>query len=146
MHCGAPLFPLPKRVRIRRTVFSALVAQARKNSDVEICGLLSGRNGEIIEIFPATNAAEKPEVSYEIGPREMFNSMRVLRRGRLELMGIYHSHPRTTNEPSPTDISTAFYPDVAYFIASPLEDAEKPVRAFTIRDGVADELDVEIIE
>jgi [CysO sulfur-carrier protein]-S-L-cysteine hydrolase len=137
---------LAKRVRIRRAVFSSLVAQARKNPDVEICGLLSGRNGEIIEIFPAANAAEKPAVSYEIGPRELFQSMRMLRRGKLELMGIYHSHPRTANEPSPTDISMAFYPDVAYFIASPREDAERPVRAFTIRDGVADELEVEIIE
>jgi proteasome lid subunit RPN8/RPN11 len=137
---------MARRVRIRRTVFSSLVAQARKNPDVEICGLLSGRNGEILEIFPTTNAAEKPAVSYEIGPRELFSSMRNLRRGKLELLGIYHSHPRTANEPSPTDISMAFYPDVAYFIASPREDAEKPVRAFTIRDGAANELEVEIIE
>jgi proteasome lid subunit RPN8/RPN11 len=137
---------MARRVRIRRNVFSSLVAQARKNPDVEICGLLSGRNGEILEIFPTTNAAEKPAVSYEIGPRELFSSMRNLRRGKLELLGIYHSHPRTANEPSPTDISMAFYPDVAYFIASPREDAEKPVRAFTIRDGAANELEVEIIE
>jgi proteasome lid subunit RPN8/RPN11 len=137
---------MARRVRIRRTVFSSLVAQARKNPDVEICGLLSGRNGEILEIFPTTNAAEKPAVSYEIGPRELFSSMRNLRRGKLELLGIYHSHPRSANEPSPTDISMAFYPDVAYFIASPREDAEKPVRAFTIRDGAANELEVEIIE
>ena len=72
--------------------------------------------------------------------------MRSLRRDRLDLMGIYHSHPTTANEPSPTDISMAFYPDVAYFIASPRDDAEKPVRAFTIRDGAAQELVVEIIE
>jgi [CysO sulfur-carrier protein]-S-L-cysteine hydrolase len=137
---------MARRVRIRRNVFSSLVAQARKNPDVEICGLLSGRNGEILEIFPITNAAEKPAVSYEIGPRELFSSMRNLRRGKLELLGIYHSHPRSANEPSPTDISMAFYPDVAYFIASPREDAEKPVRAFTIRDGAANELEVEIIE
>jgi proteasome lid subunit RPN8/RPN11 len=137
---------LAKRVRIRRAVFSSLVAQARKNPDAEICGLLSGRDGEILEIFPAANASEKPATSYEIGPRQLFQSMRTLRRAKLDLLGIYHSHPKTPNEPSVTDISMAFYPDVAYFIASPREDAEKPVRAFTIRDGVASELDIEIIE
>jgi [CysO sulfur-carrier protein]-S-L-cysteine hydrolase len=137
---------LAKRVRIRRTVLSALIAQARKNPHEEVCGLLSGRDGEILEIFPATNAAEKPATSYEIGPREMFASMRTLRRAKLDLLGIYHSHPRTINEPSPTDISTAFYQDVAYFIASPDEHADRPVRAFTIREGVAKELEIEVIE
>ena len=133
-------------VRIRRTVLSSLIAQARRTPDAEVCGLLSGRDGEILEIFPAANASEKPETSYEIGPRELFASMRNLRRERLELLGIYHSHPKTSNEPSPTDISAAFYPDVAYFIASPREDAEHPVRAFTIRDGVAKELQIEVVD
>jgi len=113
---------------------------------VEICGLLSGRDGEIIEIFPAANTSEKPETSYEIGPRQLFQSMRKLRHERLELLGIYHSHPKTSNDPSPIDISKAFYPDVAYFIASSREDAEKPVRAFTIRDGVAKELQIEVVD
>lgn len=133
-------------VRIRRAVLSSLVAQARRTPDVEICGLLSGRDGEIIEIFPAANASEKPETSFEIGPRQLFQSMRTLRRERLELLGIYHSHPKTSNDPSPIDISKAFYPDVAYFIASPREDEEKPVRAFTIRDGVAKELQIEVVD
>lgn len=133
-------------VRIRRTVLSSLVAQARRAPEVEICGLLSGRDGEIIEIFPAANASEEPETSYEIGPRQLFQSMRKLRQERLELLGIYHSHPKTPNDPSPIDISKAFYPEVAYFIASPREDAENPVRAFTIRDGVAKELQIEVID
>jgi [CysO sulfur-carrier protein]-S-L-cysteine hydrolase len=113
---------------------------------VEVCGLLSGRDGEILEIFPAGNAAERPSTSYEIGPRDLFQSMRTLRRAKLEFLGIYHSHPRTPNEPSPTDISLAFYPEVAYFIVSPKEDAERPVRAFTIRDGAAKELQIEVVE
>jgi len=137
---------LTPTVRIRRSVLSALMAQARGAPDVEICGLLSGRDGEIIEIFPAANAAEKPETAYEIGPRQLFQSMRKLRQERLELLGIYHSHPKTPNDPSPIDISRAFYPDVAYFIASPRDDAERPVRAFTIRNGVAKELQIEVVD
>ena len=113
---------------------------------MEICGLLSGRDGEIIEVFPAVNASEKPETSFEISPRQLFQSMRRLRRDKLELLGIYHSHPKAPNDPSPIDISTAFYPDVAYFIASARDDAEQPVRAFTIRNGVARELQIEVVD
>lgn len=137
---------MTSKVRIRRAILSSLLAQARLNPDLEVCGLLSGRDGEIIEIFPSANASDKPETSYEIGPRELFASMRNLRRDKLELMGIYHSHPKTPNEPSAIDISKAFYPDVAYFIASPREGGDRPVRAFTIRDGVAKELQIEIVD
>lgn len=133
-------------VRIRRSVLSSLIAQACRTPDVEICGLLSGRDGEIIEIFPAANAAEKPETSFEIGPRQLFQSMKKIRRDKLELLGIYHSHPKTSSDPSPIDISKAFYPEIAYFIASPREDAERPVRAFTIRGGVAKELQIEVVD
>ena len=59
-------------------------------------------------------------------------------------MGIYHSHPNGDNKPSPRDIAQAYYPDVAYFILSPRKDMAKPIRAFSIRDGNAVELDIQI--
>jgi proteasome lid subunit RPN8/RPN11 len=60
-------------------------------------------------------------------------------------MGIYHSHPDGDNKPSARDISQAYYPDVAYFILSPRKDTATPVRAFSIRDGKAAELNVLIV-
>jgi proteasome lid subunit RPN8/RPN11 len=145
MQCAPFSFPVTPTVRIRQNVLSALLAQARRSPETEVCGLLSGRDGEVIEIFPAANASAKPETSFEIGPRELFQNMRTLRRAKLDLLGIYHSHPRTLNEPSPTDISLAFYPEVAYFIVSPREDVERPVRAFIIRNGAAKELNIEVV-
>lgn len=70
--------------------------------------------------------------------------MREIRAASLELLGIYHSHPNGKNEPSPRDIERAYYPDAAYFIVSPLPDAPQPVRAFSIRDGRATELEIEV--
>ena len=46
--------------------------------------------------------------------------MREIRAAKLELLGIYHSHPNGKNEPSARDIELAYYPDTAYFILSPL--------------------------
>jgi len=71
--------------------------------------------------------------------------MRQVRAATLELMGIYHSHPNGKNEPSPRDIELAYYPDTGYLIVSPQPDAPKPVRAFSIRDGGATEVDIEIV-
>jgi proteasome lid subunit RPN8/RPN11 len=51
--------------------------------------------------------------------------MHEIRAARLELLGIYHSHPEGENKPSPTDIARAFYPDAAYFIISVRGFAER---------------------
>jgi len=71
--------------------------------------------------------------------------MREMRAKDLQLLGIYHSHPRGENRPSRTDIEQAFYPDTPYFILSPLPDAPQLVRVFLIRDGEVTEITVEIV-
>ena len=71
--------------------------------------------------------------------------MRAIREAGLELLGIYHSHPRGENCPSPRDIERAYYPDVAYFILSLDPNVPHPVRAFSIRDGKVEELSVQVV-
>ena len=117
-----------------------MVAHAQRDAKVECCGLLAGRDGEITRIFPAANAAEKRASSYEIAPKEIFDRMREMRAEGVEMLGIYHSHPNGKNEPSPRDIEQAYYSEAVYFIISPVNGAEKPVRAFSIRDGRVEEI------
>jgi proteasome lid subunit RPN8/RPN11 len=123
----------------------AMLAHARREPRVECCGLLAGRNGTVTRIFAATNAAENPATSYEIAPKEIFECMREMRAEGIEMLGIYHSHPNGKNEPSPRDIDQAYYSEAAYFIISPLDGAEKPVRAFSIRGGRVTELEIQVI-
>jgi proteasome lid subunit RPN8/RPN11 len=120
-------------------------AQACSDTSRESCGLLAGRDIMITRVFPATNAAIEPSKSYEIALPALFQLMREIRAAGLEMLGIYHSHPNGKNEPSPRDIAWAYYPDMAYFIISPLPDATRPIRAFSIREGRAEELEVEIV-
>lgn len=117
------------------------------NSDpaLESCGLLAGSNAIVNKIFSADNVASAPATSYEIAPRELFHFMREIRATQLDLLGIYHSHPTGENAPSPTDIERAYYPDLAYFIVSPRDAGPRGVRAFSIRDGRAAELSIEIV-
>jgi proteasome lid subunit RPN8/RPN11 len=131
-------------VRIDSRLLAELLAKARQQLARECCGLLAGRDGIITHALAATNAASDPLVSYEIAPEELFRLMRELRAARLELLGIYHSHPNGKNEPSPRDIERAYYPDAAYFVVSPLAAAARPVRAFSIRDGRATELEIQV--
>ena len=132
-------------MQIQSAVSRFLMADARREPSQECCGLLAGRDGVITHAYPARNAASDPATRYEIAPEELFRIMREIRGVGLQLLGIYHSHPNGANEPSPTDIQRAYYPDAAYLIVSPQPDAEAPVRAFSIRDGDVLELQISIV-
>jgi proteasome lid subunit RPN8/RPN11 len=130
------------RIRIASELLPQLLTRSCQESPREVCGLLAGRDGIITHALPATNAATDPAVSYEIASEELFRLMREMRAARLELLGIYHSHPNGKNEPSPRDVERAYYPDAACFIISPRSAAARPVRAFSIRDGHVIELEI----
>jgi proteasome lid subunit RPN8/RPN11 len=129
-------------VRVRREIFGRLLEEARRTPGCECCGLLAGSGGVISEIFPAANVLGSG-TAYEIAPEELFRLFRRIRERGLIHLGIYHSHPDSENAPSPSDIARAYYPDVAWFILSPRAEEPRPVRAFQIRDGVAEELAIE---
>ena len=99
----------------------------------------------ITRAFPAANVAANPVKAYEIAPREIVRLMREFRERKLGFLGIYHSHPNTENVPSARDIELAYYSEAAYFIVTPRPYAEKPIRAFSIRDGEVKELEIEIV-
>jgi proteasome lid subunit RPN8/RPN11 len=113
-----------------------MLDHALEDSSWECCGLLAGRSGVIINIFPARNVLASA-TAYEIAPRELFSLFREMRAQNLEFLGIYHSHPNTENIPSSTDIERAYYPHAAYFIISPKPDTPNPIRAFHIREPSA---------
>ena len=128
-------------VRVREEILKEMLAHARREQQMECCGLLAGRDGVITAIFPATNALASA-TSYEIAPRDLFELFRTLRDKGLTHLGQYHSHLSSDNVPSPADIEQAGYPDHAYFIVSLRADAPNPVRAFSIRDGFVQELEI----
>jgi proteasome lid subunit RPN8/RPN11 len=131
-------------IRVTNEVLAQVMDRVLQESRLECCGLLAGKEGAITRIFAASNAMASA-TEYAIAPKELFLSMREIRAAGLEFMGIYHSHPNGDNKPSVRDISQAYYPDVAYFILSPMKDAAKPIRAFSIRDGKSAELDIQIV-
>jgi proteasome lid subunit RPN8/RPN11 len=130
-------------IQMRPEIVEEMLRHVRSEPHTECCGLLAGRDGVVTKIYPAKNALAS-STAYEIAPQELFQLFRRMREEGLEHLGHYHSHPASENVPSPSDIEMAGYPDEAYFIISPLPGAPRPVRAFSIRDGKATELEIVI--
>lgn len=131
-------------VLVRASLPDELLAEARRVPELECCGLLAGRDDVITAVLPARNLLASA-TAYEIDPAELFALFRRIRSEGLEHLGIYHSHPRGDNAPSPRDVERAFYPQAAYFILLPLADAVRSVRAFRIVQGRVRELTLRLV-
>ena len=108
---------------------------ARVASPAECCGLIGGRDaGHAESIYPLRNVASDPLVAYEAAPEELFAVQRHMRVRGEQLLGIYHSHPRSAEPvPSERDVRLAFYPTAVYFIVG-LSETRATLRAFRISE------------
>jgi proteasome lid subunit RPN8/RPN11 len=126
-----------------------MFAHAREVNPAECCGLIGGGDDERARtVYRLRNVASDPLVGYEAAPEDLFAAQRLMRERGEQLLGIYHSHPRSTEPaPSETDVRLAYYPSAIYFIIG-LAATEETLRAFRIseRDGRWERIEYAIIE
>jgi proteasome lid subunit RPN8/RPN11 len=134
-------------VRSRRKIYGQLLEIARRDPHRECCGILAAQRGLITQVFPAKNVAVDPVRNYEISSSEMARLKGECRERQLDFVGIYHSHPNwlDTNVPSPKDIALARHPEAIHFIVTPRPYATTPIRAFSIQNGDAMELEIQVL-
>jgi proteasome lid subunit RPN8/RPN11 len=101
-----------------REVRDAVVAHAREVAPHECCGLLLGRDGHVTDAMTARNIAADPSTRFLIDPEDHFAARRAARSRGLEVIGFYHSHPRSPAEPSELDCSEFTYAGHLYLIVS----------------------------
>jgi len=113
---------------------SEMYAHAREVSPAECCGLIGGSNDRVQTVYRLRNVAADPLVGYEAAPEELFAAQRSMRERGEQLLGIYHSHPRSREPvPSATDVRLAYYPSAIYFIIG-LGEMNETLRAFRISE------------
>jgi proteasome lid subunit RPN8/RPN11 len=105
-------------INLKSLVVTAMMRHAREVAPDECCGLLLARGDEIVEAVPARNIAEQPAVRFVIDPQDHFSARREARTRGLEVVGFYHSHPRSPAQPSARDRDEFAYPGHLYAIVS----------------------------
>jgi proteasome lid subunit RPN8/RPN11 len=128
---------------IPREIFQAMVEHARAALPNEACGILAGREGMALKVYPATNRDASP-IHYQLEPTEQLRIFQEMEEKGWEFAGIYHSHVKAEAKPSREDIEIAYYPEALYLILS-LRDQKNPVlRGFWIRDGAVEEEEIQL--
>jgi [CysO sulfur-carrier protein]-S-L-cysteine hydrolase len=137
------------RLQVPESVLDAMVAQAIAEQPNECCGLLAGvletRNGEDLPIgrvttrLPLVNELASA-TRYRSEARSILSAETAIRKGGLQLLAIYHSHPTTAPIPSQTDVRENPYEDmVVHLIISP-QTSPPLVRAWRLTaDGYREE-------
>ena len=111
-------------VRLTHEQLQAIERAAEAAYPEEACGLLVGRcaPGEgyrVNAVEASVNVAEPPRTRrFEVDPKLRLRLERELRESPDSVIGVYHSHPNGGAEPSETDISMIFEPDMVWLITA----------------------------
>jgi proteasome lid subunit RPN8/RPN11 len=128
-------------MRITRDLYDQIVAHALEDAPNECCGIVSGADGEAVQVYRATNEAASP-LRFEIEGIELYRIHSEIEDAGLELAAIYHSHTRSAPEPSQTDINFAKgWPGVLWIIVG-VAGAEPDIRTWRIDGGAVSEADL----
>ena len=124
-------------VTIVQRVLDDVRAHAREAAPRECCGILIGTSDSVVENVRAGNLADGT-TRFEIDPRDHIKAVRLSRAKGLDIVGFYHSHPRSRAYPSETDKAESGYAEAMHLIAGTHETGDE-MRLFRIgRDSVAE--------
>ena len=114
-------------VRLSPEQLQAIERAAEQAYPEEACGLLVGRcePGEryfVNAVEASANVAEQPRTRrFEVDPKLRLRLERDLRESPESVIGVYHSHPNGSAEPSETDRSMIFEPAMVWLITAVAE-------------------------
>ena len=84
-----------------------LVDHSNKSGQNESCAMLLGIHNEqqwnVKEVFLTHNADGDSETNFTIAPDELLYGYKIADEKKLELVGVFHSHPNSIAVPSNTD-------------------------------------------
>jgi proteasome lid subunit RPN8/RPN11 len=138
------------RLLLPAQLLAEMIAQARAELPNECCGLLAGRlEGEVGRVearYALVNAAASP-TEYLSDWQSMFEADRARRKGGLEFLAVYHSHPCSDPIPSRKDMDPDRngYGDTVVHLIISLKGGEAAVRGWWLTPGAFREADWEVI-
>lgn len=132
-------------LRLPELMRDAIVAHARAEFPRECCGVILGRDGQLLDLRRLTNTYPGNDF-YEPDAGELYRLLVESDEAGREIAVIYHSHPVSPAYPSERDVEYAGWPDSVYVICSLEQPGAPDIRGFRIVDGEVTELAILVID
>jgi proteasome lid subunit RPN8/RPN11 len=83
----------------------------------ESCAILFGKDNQVLDLFLTENIEESP-INFTISNKQLIQAYSIAEEKKLEVVGIFHSHPDSDAFPSNTDKKFMQSNPVAWIIYS----------------------------
>jgi len=105
----------------------------------ESCALLFGKDSQVSDLFLTENI-EKSPVNFTISNKQLIEGYKIAEEKRVDVIGIFHSHPNSDAFPSDTDKKFMQSNPVVWIIYSGIN---KNFKAFLLESNI---IEIPIIE
>jgi proteasome lid subunit RPN8/RPN11 len=132
-----------QRVHLEACAKDSMTLHAEGGYPNEICGVLLGKviDGKrvIMNTMPVENTFDADEQYHRflITPKAMFNAEKLAQRDRMDVLGVYHSHPNAPARPSLYDAEYAAWTSWTYVILSVQGGKVVDVKGWQLQDDRA---------
>jgi proteasome lid subunit RPN8/RPN11 len=100
----------------------------------ESCAILFGKDDQVLDLFLTENIENSP-VNFTISNKQLIEAYKIAEEKKMEVVGIFHSHPDSDAYPSNTDKKFMQSNPVAWIIYSGIN---KNFRAYLLESDIVE--------
>ena len=121
-----------KKIILKQSDKKILSQYSENQKPNEACAILFGKNNQVLDIFLTENIDDSP-VNFTISNKQLIEGYKIAEDKKMDVIGIFHSHPNSDAFPSSTDRKFMQSNPVVWIIYSGIN---KNFRAFIDRKSV----------
>lgn len=121
-----------QKIKLSQSDKEVLSEYSENQKPNEACAILFGKNDQVLDLFLTENI-EKSPVNFTISNEQLIEGYRIAEEKKMDVVGIFHSHPDSDAYPSNTDKKFMQSNPVAWIIYS---GVNKNFRAYLFESDI----------
>jgi len=123
-----------QKIKLSQSDKEILSEYSENQKPNESCAILFGKNDQVLDLFLTENI-EKSPVNFTISNEQLIKGYRIAEEKKMDVVGIFHSHPDSDAYPSNTDKKFMQSNPVVWIIYS---GVNKNFRAFLLESDIVE--------
>ena len=121
-----------QKITLSQSIKKTLIQHAENENPNESCAILYGDGDTVSDVFLTKNIEESP-VNFTISNDQLIEGYKIAEEKKLQVIGIFHSHPNSEAYPSSTDKKFMHSNPVVWIIYS---GANKNFKAYVLESDI----------
>ena len=123
-----------QKIKLTESYKKILSEYSENQKPNESCAILFGKDDQVLDLFLTKNIENSP-VNFTISNKQLIEAYKIAEEKKMEVVGIFHSHPGSDAYPSDTDKKFMQSNPVAWIIYSGIN---KNFRAYLLESDIVE--------